>query len=82
MTIEPPHPALLLGYRRRKKPQGEPTVHDIERGLHDLACLIRDLGEEEGAKYLCHFERLETELATRRARSAVHNRALALAAGA
>jgi hypothetical protein len=74
-----PHPALLLGHGRRRARTDYTTDAALERGWKQMARIIRDLGPEEGAKYLPIFERLDNEIERMRTRNATFVRALKVA---
>ncbi len=64
-----PHPALLLGPRRRRAPNAAVTDAEVTRAWKSLARIISALGETEGAKYLPIFDRLTEEVNARQTRS-------------
>lgn len=74
-----PHPALLLGHRGRKSTTDYTSDAALERGWKQMARIIRDLGPEEGSKYLPIFERLDDEMKQIKTRDAALARALQVA---
>lgn len=80
MIAAAPHPALLLGPRKRRAPDAPVSDADVIRAWKGMAKIISHLGEEEGRKYLPIYERLEQEVEKREATRAAMNRALQVAA--
>jgi len=73
LPLEPPHPALMMGGRSKRKFSS--LEEEIEEAMKVMASIIADDGQE----YLPVFERLEQELKKCRTKNGVLQRALKLA---